>query len=144
MPGLERRFIPITNEALRTSFPDLAKKREAIRHFHREKVSGYSYLSTIEPSEIDDLVFNAQNKKLKQLGRDIRVRRAEKEMRQEDLAQISDVDRAIISNLENGKNRPTAPNLLRIARGLGLDEPQMVQVFSEANYVLPQIKPQVE
>jgi transcriptional regulator with XRE-family HTH domain len=58
------------------------------------------------------------NNSAKKLGENIRRIREEKQMMQIDLCRKLNVDRAYISNIENGKSNPTLSTIERIAKAL--------------------------
>ena len=54
----------------------------------------------------------------KKLGENLKKLRLKKKMSQGDLAKALDVDRAYISNIENGRMNPTLSTLEKIAKAL--------------------------
>ena len=55
------------------------------------------------------------------IGLNILICRRERKMSQSELAQITGLSRAMISNMERGKANFRLDNLLAIAEGLGID-----------------------
>ena len=77
----------------------------------------------------------------RKLGRTIVVLRERRGLSQSELARRSEVDRAFLNGIEQGKRSPTVPALVKIARGLdstvsmlttGIVEPEPGQVWNEA------------
>lgn len=77
----------------------------------------------------------------RKLGRTIVVLRERSGMSQSELARRSEVDRAFLNGIEQGKRSPTVPALVKIARGLdstvsvltiGIVEPEPDRVWNEA------------
>jgi transcriptional regulator with XRE-family HTH domain len=62
----------------------------------------------------------------KKLGKNLRKWRLKKSMSQGDLATALSVDRAYISNIENGRMNPTLSTLERIANALGISIKDLV------------------
>jgi transcriptional regulator with XRE-family HTH domain len=63
----------------------------------------------------------------KRLGENLRKIRLKKEMSQGDLAKALNVDRAYISNIENGRMNPTLSTLEKIARVLGISTSDLIK-----------------
>ena len=62
----------------------------------------------------------------KKLGENLRKLRLKKNMSQVDLANALSVDRAYISNIENGRMNPTLSTLEKIAGALGISIKELV------------------
>jgi DNA-binding XRE family transcriptional regulator len=62
----------------------------------------------------------------KKLGENLRKLRLKKNMSQGDLATALSVDRAYISNIENGRMNPTLSTLEKIANALGISIKDLV------------------
>jgi DNA-binding XRE family transcriptional regulator len=69
-------------------------------------------------------VFMASGKKL---GENLRKLRLKKDMSQGDLATALNVDRAYISNIENGRMNPTLSTLEKIANSLGISSSELLK-----------------
>jgi len=63
----------------------------------------------------------------KKLGENLRKLRLEKNMSQGDLATALGVDRAYISNIENGRMNPTLSTLEKIAGALGISSSKLLK-----------------
>lgn len=63
----------------------------------------------------------------KKLGENLRKWRQKKYMSQVDLATALNVDRAYISNIENGRMNPTLSTLEKIAGALGVSTSELVK-----------------
>lgn len=63
----------------------------------------------------------------KKLGENLRRLRLKKKLSQGDLAGVLDVDRAYISNIENGRMNPTLSTLEKIARALGISSSELLK-----------------
>ncbi len=63
----------------------------------------------------------------KKLGENLRKLRLKKNMSQVDLATALSVDRAYISNIENGRMNPTLSTLEKIAGALGVATSELVK-----------------
>jgi len=61
------------------------------------------------------------------LGQNLRKIRTKKKMTQGDLATALSVDRAYISNIENGRMNPTLSTLEKIARTLGISSSELLK-----------------
>jgi transcriptional regulator with XRE-family HTH domain len=61
------------------------------------------------------------------LGQNLRKLRLKKKMSQVDLATALNVDRAYISNIENGRMNPTLFTLEKIAGALGISMSELVK-----------------
>ena len=60
-------------------------------------------------------------------GKTVKKIRLEKEMSQGDLATALSVDRAYISNIENGRMNPTLSTLEKIANALGISSSELLK-----------------
>lgn len=63
----------------------------------------------------------------KKLGENLRKWRQKKDMSQVDLATALGVDRAYISNIENGRMNPTLSTLEKIAGALGISTSELLK-----------------
>ncbi len=63
----------------------------------------------------------------KKLGENLRKWRLKKNMSQVDLANALSVDRAYISNIENGRMNPTLSTLEKIAGALGISSSELLK-----------------
>ena len=63
----------------------------------------------------------------KKLGENLRKWRLKKNMSQGDLATALSVDRAYISNIENGRMNPTLSTLEKIANALGISSSELLK-----------------
>lgn len=63
----------------------------------------------------------------KKLGENLRKFRLEKSMSQGDLATALNVDRAYISNIENGRMNPTLLTLEKISNALGVSSSELLK-----------------
>lgn len=63
----------------------------------------------------------------KKLGVNLRRLRLKKELSQGDLAEVLNVDRAYISNIENGRMNPTLSTLEKIAGALGISGSELLK-----------------
>ena len=63
----------------------------------------------------------------KKLGENLRKWRLKKEMSQGNLATSLNVDRAYISNIENGRMNPTLSTLEKIANSLGISSSELLK-----------------
>jgi len=61
------------------------------------------------------------------LGQNLRKLRLKKKMSQVDLATALNVDRAYISNIENGRMNPTLSTLEKIAGALGVATSELIK-----------------
>jgi len=61
------------------------------------------------------------------LGQNLRKIRTKKKMTQGDLASALNVDRAYISNIENGRMNPTLSTLERLAGALGISSSELLK-----------------
>ncbi len=61
------------------------------------------------------------------LGQNLRKIRTKKKMTQGDLASALNVDRAYISNIENGRMNPTLSTLEKIAVALGISSSELLK-----------------
>lgn len=70
----------------------------------------------------------AQNLELmKAFAAELKARRAELEISQEELAHRSDINRTFVAKLELAQNQPTLTVLLKVAGGLGAELPELLQ-----------------
>ena len=63
----------------------------------------------------------------KKLGENLRKVRLKKNLSQGDLATALEVDRAYISNIENGRMNPTLSTLEKIAGALGISSSELLK-----------------
>ena len=63
----------------------------------------------------------------KKLGQNIRKIRLAKEMTQGDLCHKLDVDRAYMSNIENGNKNPTLATIEKIAKALDVSIKELIR-----------------
>jgi len=63
----------------------------------------------------------------KKLGENLRKLRLKKNLSQGDLAKSLDVDRAYISNIENGRMNPTLSTLEKISGALGISSSELLK-----------------
>ena len=63
----------------------------------------------------------------KKLGENLRKLRLKKKMSQGDLATALSVDRAYISNIENGRMNPTLSTLEKVAGALGISSSELLR-----------------
>jgi len=63
----------------------------------------------------------------KKLGENLRKLRLKMNLSQGDLAKALDVDRAYISNIENGRMNPTLSTLEKIAEVLGISSSELLK-----------------
>ncbi len=63
----------------------------------------------------------------KKLGENIKRIRAEKDMTQGDLCRALDLDRAYISNVENGNKNPTLATIEKIAGALSVSVDELLK-----------------
>lgn len=63
----------------------------------------------------------------KKLGENLKKLRLEKKLSQGDLAKKLEVDRAYISNIENGRMNPTLSTLEKIAKALGISSSDLLK-----------------
>jgi DNA-binding XRE family transcriptional regulator len=63
----------------------------------------------------------------KRLGDNLRKLRLKKNLSQGDLATALNVDRAYISNIENGRMNPTLSTLEKIAKALGISSSELLK-----------------
>lgn len=61
------------------------------------------------------------------LGQNLRKFRLKKNLSQDNLAKILDVDRAYISNIENGRMNPTLSTLEKISGALGISSSELLK-----------------
>jgi len=71
-----------------------------------------------------------RNKLLKEFGLRVRVARTEKELSQEALADICQMDRTYISGIERGVRNPSLTGIFKVAKGLGVDAGLLLQGMS--------------
>lgn len=60
------------------------------------------------------------DKSLRKLGENVRTLRAKKELSQEQLAELAEVDRTYVGGLERGERNATVQTLVRVAKALGV------------------------
>ena len=71
----------------------------------------------------------AQNLELmRAFAAELKARRSELGISQEELAHRSDVNRTFVAKLELAQNQPTLTVLLKLAGGLGVELPELLQV----------------
>lgn len=63
----------------------------------------------------------------KKLGENLKKLRESKDLSQGDLADKLEVDRAYISNIENGRMNPTLSTLEKIAKALGISSSELLK-----------------
>ena len=63
----------------------------------------------------------------KKLGENLRKLRLKRNFSQGDLAKKLEVDRAYISNIENGRMNPTLSTLEKIANALGISSSELLK-----------------
>ena len=63
----------------------------------------------------------------KKLGENLRKLRLNKKLSQGDLAKKLSVDRAYISNIENGRMNPTLSTLEKISKALGISSSELLR-----------------
>ncbi|MDZ4713670.1 MAG: helix-turn-helix transcriptional regulator [bacterium] len=63
----------------------------------------------------------------KKLGENLRKLRLKKNLSQGDLATVLGVDRAYISNIENGRMNPTLSTLEKISGALGISSSELLK-----------------
>lgn len=63
----------------------------------------------------------------KKLGENLRKWRLKKDMSQVDFATALNVDRAYISNIENGRMNPTLSTLEKISNALGISSSELLK-----------------
>lgn len=68
-----------------------------------------------------------RDKILKKFGERVKAARAEKNLSQEDLADICQLDRTYISGIERGLRNPSLTGIFKLAYGLGVDPGTLVQ-----------------
>ena len=76
------------------------------------------YITRLQYDASENLIQNMSSGK--KLGENLRNWRLKKKMSQGDLATALSVDRAYISNIENGRMNPTLSTLEKIASALGI------------------------
>ena len=67
------------------------------------------------------------NEASKQLGKNLKRIRTEKDISQGDIARELDVSRGYISTIENGKTNPTLSTIARIAKALGVTNDELLK-----------------
>ena len=67
------------------------------------------------------------NEASKQLGKNLKQIRTEKDISQGDIARELDVSRGYISTIENGKTNPTLSTIARIAKALGVTNDELLK-----------------
>ena len=78
-------------------------------------------------SEVVDLIIDHRGLTPKKLGENLRKLRLKNDMSQGDLATALNVDRAYISNIENGRMNPTLSTLEKIANALGISSSELLK-----------------
>jgi len=68
-----------------------------------------------------------RDKILKKFGERVKAARVEKNLSQEDLADICQLDRTYISGIERGLRNPSLTGILKVAYGLRVDPGVLVQ-----------------
>jgi transcriptional regulator with XRE-family HTH domain len=63
----------------------------------------------------------------KKLGENMRKIREEKQMSQGDICRALNLDRAHVSNIENGKQNPTLDTIEKIAQALGVSVDKLLK-----------------
>lgn len=63
----------------------------------------------------------------KALAKEVKILRAMNELNQQELADKSGVAMCVISFIENGRRRPRADTLVRLARALNVEEEKLLQ-----------------
>ncbi len=63
----------------------------------------------------------------KRLGANMKRIREEKQMSQGDICRALSLDRAHVSNIENGKQNPTLDTINKIAKALGVSVDQLLK-----------------
>lgn len=61
------------------------------------------------------------------VGRNVRLARAAKGLSQEDLADLTGLDRTYVSGVERGVRNPTVKVVQKLAQGLGLNPYQLLK-----------------
>ena len=67
------------------------------------------------------------NEASKQLGKNLKRIRTEKDISQGDIARELDVSRGYISTIENGKTNPTLSTIAKIAKALGVTNDELLK-----------------
>jgi len=57
----------------------------------------------------------------------IKLARVKADMRQTELARLTGLTQSTLSSLENGKQDPTIPTLMKIAKALGVDPGSLLE-----------------
>lgn len=68
-----------------------------------------------------------RNQGLNVLGLNVRKRREEKELTQEALAELANLDPTYISGIERGMRNPSVLSVLRIAKALGVTTSKLME-----------------
>jgi len=68
-----------------------------------------------------------RNQGLNILGLNVRKRREEKELTQEALAELANLDPTYISGIERGMRNPSVLSVLRIAKALGITTSKLME-----------------
>jgi len=63
----------------------------------------------------------------KKLGENLKAIRVKKNITQSDLADMVNVDKSFISNIENAKNNPTLSTITNLAKVLGLPTNELLK-----------------
>lgn len=88
--------------------------------------SGYvHYITRLQYDASENKIQNMSSGK--KLGENLRKWRLKKNMSQGDLATALNVDRAYISNIENGRMNPTLSTLEKIAGALGISSSELLK-----------------
>jgi transcriptional regulator with XRE-family HTH domain len=82
-----------------------------------------------QPPPLDEL--KEKDPELVLLGRKVLALRHEAELTQEELAQAADLHWTYVGQIERGERNPTYKNLLKLARGLGIDLPTLLRAEPE-------------
>jgi len=72
-------------------------------------------------------IIKYMNEISKKLGENLRRIRKEKEMTQERICEILDLDRGYISSIENGKRNPTLSTLKKLADALTISVDELLK-----------------
>ncbi len=67
------------------------------------------------------------NRISKKLGENMRKIRLKKQMSQGDICRTLNLDRAHVSNIENGKQNPTLDTIEKIAKALGVGADELLK-----------------
>jgi transcriptional regulator with XRE-family HTH domain len=61
------------------------------------------------------------------LGKNLKRIRTEKGISQGDIVKASGIDKAMISNIENGKTNPTLSTITKLAKALGVSSDELLK-----------------